>query len=41
MAVSSSTSGKVEFQVGDAYRLAPAPGKFNAAFAGFWFSHIP
>ena len=34
-------AGAVEFQVGDAYRLAPALGKFGAAFAGFWFSHVP
>ena len=31
----------VEFHVGDAYRLAPALGRFSAAFAGFWFSHVP
>jgi ubiquinone/menaquinone biosynthesis C-methylase UbiE len=32
---------KVTFQQGDAYRLAPDLGRFNAAFAGFWFSHVP
>lgn len=31
---------KVEFVVGDAYHL-PDLKKFNAAFAGFWFSHVP
>ncbi len=33
--------GKVDFSVGDAYRLPRHLGKFGAAFAGFWFSHIP
>lgn len=32
---------KVEFRVGDAYELAAAQGKVSAAFAGFWFSHVP
>lgn len=32
---------KVKFLVGDAYKLSPDLGKFNAAFAGFWFSHVP
>jgi ubiquinone/menaquinone biosynthesis C-methylase UbiE len=31
----------VDFHVGDAYALPPALGGFNAAFAGFWFSHVP
>lgn len=33
--------GKVTFLVGDAYRIPLAPGRFSAAFAGFWFSHLP
>lgn len=34
-------AGRVEFLEGDAYALpAPAHG-FEAAFAGFWWSHIP
>jgi ubiquinone/menaquinone biosynthesis C-methylase UbiE len=33
--------GKVEFVVGDAYSLPAFAGTFNAAFAGFWFSHVP
>ena len=33
--------GKVDFSVADAYRLPRHLGKFDAAFAGFWFSHIP
>lgn len=33
--------GKVRFLVGDAYRLPQDQGKFNAVFAGFWFSHVP
>ena len=31
----------VGFVRGDAYRLPVAPRKFDGAFAGFWFSHIP
>jgi SAM-dependent methyltransferase len=34
-------AGKVDFLVGDAYALPPHVGQFDAAFAGFWFSHIP
>lgn len=34
-------AGNVEFVVGDAYELAAAVPAFHAAFAGFWFSHIP
>jgi demethylmenaquinone methyltransferase/2-methoxy-6-polyprenyl-1,4-benzoquinol methylase len=33
--------GNVEFAAGDAYALPAQAGKFDAAFAGFWFSHIP
>lgn len=32
---------KVKFLVGDAYNLPPNLGQFSAAFAGFWFSHVP
>jgi demethylmenaquinone methyltransferase/2-methoxy-6-polyprenyl-1,4-benzoquinol methylase len=32
---------KATFLVGDAYSLSPSLGRFNAAFAGFWFSHVP
>ena len=35
----------VEFRIADAYRLDqeidPAPGVFDGAFAGFWWSHVP
>jgi ubiquinone/menaquinone biosynthesis C-methylase UbiE len=31
----------VSFIVGDAYRIPPQPEKFDAGFAGFWWSHIP
>ena len=31
---------KVEFLVGDAYDL-PKRASFDAAFSGFWFSHVP
>jgi demethylmenaquinone methyltransferase/2-methoxy-6-polyprenyl-1,4-benzoquinol methylase len=34
-------AGKVRFEVGDAYALPPGLGNFSAAFAGFWFSHVP
>ena len=34
-------SGNVLFQVGDAYALAQGSRRFSAAFAGFWFSHVP
>lgn len=33
--------GKVVFEVGDAYALPRQPRRFDAAFAGFWFSHVP
>ena len=32
---------KVRFEIGDAYELPPPSEKFDAAFAGFWFSHVP
>lgn len=32
---------RVRFAVGDAYRLPTDQGPFDAAFAGFWFSHVP
>jgi ubiquinone/menaquinone biosynthesis C-methylase UbiE len=34
-------TGKVQFLVGDAYALPQLEHKLNAAFAGFWFSHVP
>ena len=34
-------AGKVRFLVADAYDLPLDLGKFGAAFAGFWFSHVP
>ena len=33
--------GKVGFVVADAYDLPFHVGRFGAAFAGFWFSHVP
>jgi demethylmenaquinone methyltransferase/2-methoxy-6-polyprenyl-1,4-benzoquinol methylase len=33
--------GNVEFVAADAYALAGALGRFDAAFAGFWWSHVP
>ncbi len=34
-------AAKVDFVVGDAYDLPLRAGAFDAAFAGFWFSHVP
>ncbi len=34
-------ASNVEFLIGDAYRLARMARRFDAAFAGFWFSHVP
>lgn len=34
-------AAKARFVVGDAYRLSLDLGQFGAAFAGFWFSHVP
>jgi ubiquinone/menaquinone biosynthesis C-methylase UbiE len=31
----------VRFEVGDAYALPASEPKCDAAFAGFWFSHVP
>ena len=33
--------GIVQFVFGDAYALPVHLGEFSAAFAGFWFSHVP
>ena len=33
--------GKVQFLVADAYALPMSEPKCDAAFAGFWFSHVP
>jgi len=35
------SASNVLFEVGDAYRLAGGRRSFDAAFAGFWFSHVP
>jgi ubiquinone/menaquinone biosynthesis C-methylase UbiE len=31
----------VDFCTGDAYALPEPPDRFDAAFAGFWYSHVP
>lgn len=31
----------VEYRLADAYALDPGGGRFDAAFAGFWWSHLP
>ena len=41
IARSRVASGNVLFATGDAYALPAAASNFGAAFAGFWFSHIP
>ena len=35
------SAANVLFQVGDAYALVGTGRPFDAAFAGFWFSHVP
>jgi SAM-dependent methyltransferase len=32
---------KVEFRLGDAYRLEATPGRFDAGVLNFWLSHVP
>jgi demethylmenaquinone methyltransferase/2-methoxy-6-polyprenyl-1,4-benzoquinol methylase len=34
-------AGSVDFVFGDAYALPPCNPPFDAAFAGFWWSHVP
>ncbi|GAB2569554.1 class I SAM-dependent methyltransferase [Gracilibacillus alcaliphilus] len=34
-------ANKVTFLQGDAFQLDTIPGQFEAAYANFWFSHIP
>ena len=35
-------SSKVQFRIGDVYELDPGTlGAFDAAFIGFWWSHVP
>ncbi|MEO8524104.1 MAG: class I SAM-dependent methyltransferase [Caldimonas sp.] len=41
IARSRVAGGRASFDVGDAYALSPRLGLFDAAFAGFWFSHVP
>jgi len=33
--------GRVRFETADAYELPASLGSFDAAFAGFWWSHVP
>lgn len=37
----SLNPAKVTFAVGDAFQLPPSAQRFDAAFAMFWWSHIP
>jgi ubiquinone/menaquinone biosynthesis C-methylase UbiE len=41
LAEAGGAAPKVRFQIGDAYALAASTPRCDAAFAGFWFSHIP
>ena len=41
IAKSRVPADKVRFVDGDAYALPQQTEKFDAAFAGFWFSHVP
>lgn len=34
------TSAPVEFVIGDAFALDAVPGAYDAAFVGFWWSHV-
>lgn len=34
-------AGRVHFAIADAYALPQSLGRFDAAFAGFWWSHVP
>jgi ubiquinone/menaquinone biosynthesis C-methylase UbiE len=34
-------NASVHFTIGDAFRLPYGAGAFDAAFAGFWISHVP
>jgi len=34
-------TNNIEFQIADAYALSDTLGQFDAAFAGFWLSHVP
>lgn len=34
-------TNNIDFQVADAYALPETLGQFEAAFAGFWLSHVP
>jgi SAM-dependent methyltransferase len=33
--------GRVRLEIADAYVIGVVPGEFTAAFAGFWWSHVP
>lgn len=35
------TAMNVDFHIADAYALPDQLGRFDAAFAAFWFSHVP
>lgn len=37
----SYPAGQVAFETADAYKLPETLGRFEAAFAGFWWSHVP
>jgi len=37
----SFPQGRVQCRIADAYELQSGLGSFNAAFAGFWWSHVP
>jgi ubiquinone/menaquinone biosynthesis C-methylase UbiE len=34
-------AGRVIFEVANGFNLSPVKGRFDAGFAGFWWSHVP
>jgi SAM-dependent methyltransferase len=39
--IDDMSKGRVRFALADAYAPAGIDGEFDAAFAGFWWSHVP
>jgi demethylmenaquinone methyltransferase/2-methoxy-6-polyprenyl-1,4-benzoquinol methylase len=41
LARSKTYACPIEWRIADAYRLPESLGRFDGAFAGFWWSHVP